>query len=171
MDNKLIRFYNQNRMLFWTVILTIVAIIALIHILNNFAAAKKIKQTDTKTITYNKNADQNYAVISEKKINSETSNIINYFIQYCNNGKIEEAYALLSNDCKEILYPTIEQFTNRYYNKMFNTKKLFRAQAMVANNNWYTYQINFTEDILATGKIPDSSIIDYYTIINDNRRI
>ena len=40
MDNKILRFYNQNRYLVWTVILTIVGIIVLIQTLNNFIVQK-----------------------------------------------------------------------------------------------------------------------------------
>lgn len=170
MDNKIIRFYNQNRMLFWTIVLTIIAVIVLIHILNNFAETK-IQQTEANTNIYNQKTDPNYAIISQKNVNTAASNIINSFIEYCNDGKAENAYVLLSDDCKEVLYPTFEEFSKKYYDKIFNTKKLFKAQAMISNNGWYTYQINFTEDILATGKIPNSSIIDYYTIINNNRRV
>lgn len=172
MDNKIIRFYNQNRILFWTIILTVVAVIVLIHILNNFVA-KNNQTTDAISIlnTNSTKADTNYFVISERRINLQETEVIYNFLNYCNNGEVEKAYELLSSDCKEILYPSLNIFTKNYYNRIFNTKKLFRVQALIANGNYYTYQIDFTEDILETGKIDDSSIIDYYTIVENNRSI
>ena len=171
MDNWIIRFYNQNRKLFWTVILTIIAVIALIQILNKFAEKKINLQGANRDITYNRKKDPNYAIISENKVDSTASNVISFFINYCNNGRIQNAYDLLSDDCKEVLYPSLEKFIDSYYNKVFKTKKLYKVQALVTNENTYTFQIDFTEDILATGKIPSGSIIDYYTVVNNNRRL
>ena len=170
MDNKLIRFYNQNRMMFWTIILTIAAVIILIHVLNNFLSEQQSNNMSAQIEmeNYSIKTDKDYSVITGKKINSEISEIIDLFINYCNNGNVTEAYALLSNDCKNLLYPTIEKFKEDYYSKIFNTKKLFKAQAMFSNDGVYTYQISFTEDILATGKISGKSIIDNYTIVNND---
>lgn len=153
MDNKILRFYNQNRYLVWIIILTIVAIISLIYILNNFFAKRDSKSIIQNTeTTSSKTQDKNYSVITGKKVESQIPNIINSFIEYCNNGNVEEAYKLLSDECKEVLYPNVESFRKNYYSKVFNTKKLFAYQALISDYSYYTYQINFTEDILATRK-------------------
>ena len=151
MDNKLLRFYNQNRYLVWIVILTVIAIISLIHILNNYIEKNDLQENDSNIYTgITKKRDENYTVITQKKLDKDTSNIIKTFINYCNTGNPEQAYKLLSDDCKQLLYPSLESFKEKYYNKIFNTKKLYSCQAMVNHDNYYTYQINFTEDILAT---------------------
>ena len=153
MDNKLLRFYNQNRYLVWIVVLTIVAVIILIHVLNNFLEEKDIEEygNSGNENTINKQ-DKNYSVITGKKLKEETASIIQDFIDYCNNGNVDQAYELLSDDCKETLYPDLESFKTNYYNSIFNTKRLYSYQAMISNDNYHTYQINFTEDILATRK-------------------
>lgn len=166
MDNVFIRFYNQNRQWFWVVIGTIVVGIVFIHILNSFVREKtEIEKSSVQTAEEKKQTEKNYSVISGEQLKADSSKIIDDFLNYCNLGRIEDAYNLLSKDCKEILYPSIESFTNNYYNKIFMNKKTYAYQAMVKNNNLYTYQINFIDDILETGKLSKTSIVDYYTIV------
>ena len=154
MDNKIIRFYNQNRYLFWAIVVTIVGIVGLIHALNHNIEKQNEKNVQisaniNNNVVKNTNIDENYTVISGKKLNYVTTNIIKSFIEYCNTGEVEKAYQLLSDDCKEILYPDLETFTKQYVNRIFNSKKLFACQAMITDAEYHTYQINFTEDMLA----------------------
>ena len=169
MDNKLIRFYNQNRKLFWVIVITIIAVIVLIHVLNAFVKSKNEQERTQESITKIQSIEEsnNYSVISNKQLDVGMSQEINEFIDCCNNGEIDNAYNLLSNDCKEILYPDVESFKNNYYNKIFSSKKLYAYQAMYIKDNLYTYKIDFTEDILQTGKPSKTSIVDYYTIVTD----
>lgn len=151
MNNRLLRFYNQNRYLVWIIIITIIAVIVLLQILNNFVAEKNLQEyTDNNYEDIKSKNDENYIVLTGRKTNKETSNIINSFIDLCNDGSIQEAYELLSDDCKSVLYPDLQGFKQNYYDKMFNTKKLYSYQAITKNNNYYTYQVRFSEDILAT---------------------
>ncbi|MBQ8044587.1 MAG: hypothetical protein IJ272_10685 [Clostridia bacterium] len=110
--NKFIRFYNQNRYMVWIIILSIAAFIAIIQILDKFAyeknkANENISNSNKTTINYN------YSVITRKEVSSDISEIIDEFIKYCNNGQVENAYAMLSDDCKNILYPSLEDFTRK----------------------------------------------------------
>lgn len=165
--NKFIRFYNQNRYMIWLIVLIIVAIISLIQILDNFAYKKNDMKPkdDEETIT---TINKNYSVLTGKNVKKETSKIIDDFISYCNNKEIEKAYELLSKECKEILYPSLEDFTKNYYNLIFDSKKSYACQAWITNKNLYTYRIDFTKDMLATGKPSKTSILDYYTVVKNN---
>ncbi|MBO5413047.1 MAG: hypothetical protein J6A29_01855 [Clostridia bacterium] len=165
--NRLIKYYNQNRYMIWLVVLILIAIIALIQILNNFTLERKNAQNNQNTIIAN-NINKNYSVITGKEIKEEVSNIIDQFLNYCNNQEVEKAYEILSDECKEVLYPTLEGFTKNYYNKLFNKKKTYFYQGWITNNGNYTYKIDFTEDMLATGTAAQTSIVDYYTVIKDN---
>ena len=149
MDNKLIRFYNQNRHMIWIIVLSVIAVISLIYIVNNYIE-KSSSYTNNTAEVYNKKTDRNYSVITEEKVGTKISSIIDVFINNCNSGHVQEAYSILSDECKNILYPTEEDFTKNYYNKIFNSKKLYAKQAWITSGNLYTYRINFTEDILAT---------------------
>lgn len=168
--NRLIKFYNQNRYIIWMAVLIIIAIIALIQILNNFALKRSgiknnIDQNANSTNTINKN----YSVITGKEIKEEVSQIIDEFINYCNNQEVEKAYGLLSEECIKTLYPTLEDFTQKYYEKLFINKKTYLYQSWISYDNKYTYKVDFLDDMLATGTASTSSIIDYYTVVKDNQ--
>ena len=93
---------------------------------------------------------------------------IDQFISYCNEQKIEEAYNLLSDDCKKELYPTINNFINTYYGKVFNGKK---KNVSIENWNSNIYKVTIDEDALSTGNYTqDNSIQDYITIIVDDNK-
>lgn len=165
--NRLIRFYNKNRHMVWMVILTVVAIIFLIQILNKFAREKNNNESIIKEKTIN-SMNNNYSIITGEKIKEETSEIIDEFIGYCNTKKIEKAYELLSDECKEVLYPTLDDFTQNYYNRIFKEKKAYLYQAWTTNNNSYIFRVDFVPDMLATGKKSKTSITDYYTVVKNN---
>lgn len=163
--NKLIRFYNQNRYKIWIAILSVVAIIAIIRVLNNFTY---MKEDTNKNVGSINNKSNNYSVIGGGKINSDITDVIIKFIELCNNSQVQEAYELLSRDCKEILYPNIEEFTQKYYNKIFSGKKSYTYQAWISQSSRYTYRIDFTENMLITGKAASTSVVDYYTIVKED---
>lgn len=169
--NRLIRFYNQNRYMIWISILILIAIITIIQILNKFAFEKKYEEdssSENKIVATTIN--KNYSVITGKEVNSEVSDIIEQFIDYCNNKEIEKAYELLSEDCKETLYPSVKDFQQKYYNNIFTEKKSYLYQAWIEGNQSYTYKVDFVDDMLATGEASKTSISDYYTVVKNNNR-
>lgn len=92
---------------------------------------------------------------------------IKKFINFCNDKDVNSAYNLLSKDCKECLYETLEEFRVEYYEKIFSTKKEFNLQSWVNNNNYHTYRIRYTEDFLSSGIYDDIKMEeDYITIDN-----
>ena len=167
--NRLIKFYNQNRYIIWVVVLMLVEIIALIQILNNFAFKKNsIKDAINQNTNAPNTINKNYSLVTGKEVKDEVSQIIDEFINYCNNQEVEKAYELLSDECKEVLYPSLEIFTKSYYDKLFSEKKTYLYQAWITNNDKYTYKVDFIDDMLATGTISNTSIIDYYTVVKNN---
>ena len=175
--NKLIRFYNENRYIVWLCILIIIAIIAFIQILNNIVS-KENNETESmgqtligqNSVSQNteENINQNYSIITGNEVNEDISIVISEFIEYCNNKEPEKAYELLTDECKEIFYPTLEDFTEKYYSKLFNSKKTYFYQAWITNENYYTYKIDFMDDMLASGTAINETITDYYTVYKQN---
>lgn len=169
--NKLKRWYNTNRRMIWIAVFTIILIIAVPHAIDNYLKKRKNQSSSNENITttYGNN---NYAVVSDKTLSDETANdnrrVIDSFIDHCNNGRIEEAYNLLTDVCKEKVFPTIYDFEGRYYNRIFNTKRLYEISAWTTNEGYFTYKINFTDDILASGNANGSSIEEYYTVTTEN---
>ncbi len=92
-------------------------------------------------------------------------NIIKLFIEMCNNKKFESAYAMLSDDCKNLLYPTKEKFMELYANSVFNNYKNYKIDKF----NERTYKVDYKEDAITTGGSTASVSSEYITITNDGK--
>ena len=170
--NVIIRWYNQNRHIFWLVIATVAGFILILQTLNGFYknnTKEESSSTNNSTTTYN---NPNYSVVSKTEINKTTSensqSIIKSFFDYCNNGKIEEAYNLLSEDCKKELYPNLNIFKENYYNRIFTESKMYNSTLWISNGNKNTYRLEIMGDILATGSKETMPIEEYYTVVYEN---
>ena len=170
--NKIVRWYNQNKRIIWGVILIFAIAIALIQVLNNYYknnANDESSSTNISTTTYD---TKNYSIITEEEIDETTANqsnnLIEQFFSYCNNQETENAYNLLSSECKEELYPTLDDFVNKYYNTIFTEKKSYDYNLWITTNSANTYRVEIMNDLLATGKREDMPIEEYYTIVNEN---
>lgn len=169
--NKFIRYYNQNRReLFLILIIILFAIILLRFI--NFSIAKKNEKRTEETVSttiqnnskkYDDNIDT-YQVITGNKNIVTAENDIDYivkFIEYCNEGNIDEAYNLLSDECKNSLFPSLEYFKQLYYNNNFKTNKSYNIQDWSGS----TYKVDLKENMLHTGKINMNNIQDFITVV------
>lgn len=172
---KLIRIINQNRKQILIAILAIVFVIITIQVLDSIAEKskeEKMKEFKNNISNYDTSThNPSYSVISGGSVNQNTQNsvneIIDNFINSCNNGKIEIAYSLLSDNCKEEIYPTLESFKETYYNQNFKTKKQYSIQLWSKED--LIYKIQLLEDILSTGKVDTDTIKqDFFTIVKEN---
>lgn len=170
--NILIRWYNQNRKMLWIVVLTIIGVFALIQTLNNYYknnTKEESSSTGNSTTTYNAS---NYSVVTGKEINTTLSEnsqtIIKNFFDYCNNNNIQDAYNLLSEDCKKELYPNINEFKQKYFDIVFTNIKTYSSNLWISNAGKNTYRLEIHGDILGTGKKEEMPIEEYYTVIYDN---
>lgn len=173
---NLIRFFNQNRKKIITVILIIVFIIAVIQILNFISKQQKTQGLENIII---KNANYGDEVVSSKSLVTgksvsedelkSTSDVIKQFMEYCNNSNVESAYSLLTNECKEEMYPTLNDFNNIYFKYTFGgEKKTYTIENWIDN----VYQVRITGDILSTGKIDNATTKqDYITIVEENNEL
>lgn len=170
---NIIRLYNQNRKQVFKVIFIIASIILAIHFLNylvgrenNQNLSNVVNSSSTGSTTTVNNPQQSAIsslTVSDKeyKIHSE---LIDNFIKYCNEGNVSSAYDLLSNSCKEIMFPTLEYFKNNYQKIIFSEERIYTIK------NWTgsTYKISLAENLLATGKSNNGIVTeDYFTIVNE----
>jgi len=170
------RWYNENKNKLWSVILIIVAIIFFIQVINNFYINRNKNKKEPNISQTTKNTIENE--ISGKLegtgslINGSGStnrNIekhtltIDTFIKHCNEGQVEEAYKLLTEECKEEIFPSLESFTNKYFKNVFKTYKTYSIQNWLGN----TYKLKLTEDALTTGKVSSNSsyLQEYVTVV------
>lgn len=169
--NKIIRTYNQNRALFISIIIVVALIFIIIQVLNSIVKkqsdeAKKTINTNTQ-IEQNTISDETTSIITGEKVqNSETNlSIIKKFVERCNEGKIDEAYNMLSQVCKSTLYPSLERFKTVYYDRIFNIERMYTLKNWYSSADFDTYKITYTEDVLATGNVESKNNIgDYITV-------
>lgn len=178
MMNRLRRFYNQNRKGVWLIIIMIILLYILLQIIDFFVAEKNKKeneeknnnqviQNEIKTDNNIKLESNKSSITGEKKqtsmLNTEVE-AIQKFLNLCTQGKVEEAYEMLTQECKEEMYSSLEEFTNLYYNNSFAQENMsFDIE------NWVdsTYKVKIYGDILATGKeAAEDALQDYITVKN-----
>ena len=150
---KFFRWYYQNKNKFWVIVLLIIGGYAIILFLNNISKTNNtLSYTNTENVI-NSNYVSNYSIIDNEYIDNkelqDSIEIIDRFISFCNDGKIQEAYQMISNNCKKTMFPTLEDFRKNYYNRVFKTTKIYEVQ------NWSTktYLIKFRENPMETREI------------------
>lgn len=171
--HNLRRFYYQNKNKIWKVMLIIALTLGTIYFLDNTALQRGIdKNLNIDEEIYKNDQTQIYisnqsaisgSTVTEKEVNT-INKTISKFLEYCKNGKKEEAYNMLSKDCKSKEFNTIEQFQNKYIKDRFSKDDIFEIQSWMGD----TYKVSISKDALATGEINSNKKIDYITIIEEN---
>ena len=170
-------WYNQHRKKIWITVGIIAAFIIIIQLLNFFTAKINNNIEEVNTITENDviseiknetNVDIESAqsvvsgeTISTEKLKSATE-VIGEFMDYCNQGNTEAAYGLLTDDCKEQMYNSLDAFNQAYYQDVFGGE-----QKIYSVENWVgdIYRVRISENMLATGKSNNGySKQDYITV-------
>ena len=175
MLNNLRRYYNQNRRKIWKVIIVIAFAFAMLQVANTIArnnSERQIRQAIAQTEVQQResNNESNEVVSSNTSkttgINKKISTI-EQFVNFCNQQDLENAYNMLTNNCKEEMFSDIDTFKNIYYESTFENKSKVVSIEKWTNN---TYMVKYTEDALATGKIAttkEEQKLDYITVIED----
>ena len=173
---KIIRFWNQNRKKIIIIISIIVFLIIVIQLLDYMSFTQK--QNLEKNEEKNNQSEQlpvNSIITGETidaEITKENTDIIKQFVEYCNQKDTVNAYNLLSEECKKTLFANEEEFIQYYYNIIFTEKKMITIKNYRNSLNYYTYLVEFYNDVLTDGKITDNDIYkDYITINKENNKI
>ena len=87
-----------------------------------------------------------------KKLQESIEELIDEYVNYCNEADFSSAYKMLSNDCKEyVFHNNFEEYRDYILNK-YPTKKEYSIQDYSnIGNNIYIYEVKFIDNILATG--------------------
>lgn len=176
MFNKLFRKYNQNIRTIWVVIIFIALFFILLQTifsvirsmrraeqeqeLNNYYQSQSNSETNN---TVSSNVENKVEVPENVAITSSSESIINQFVKLCNENKLNEAYDIISQDCKEVLYPTINDFKNNYYDKIFDKPKSARIE-----NSMYEgeiYKVTYMTDLLSNGGYSDETTFEDYIYV------
>lgn len=175
--HNLRHFYYQNKEKIWKVVLIITFLLGLIYFLNKQLTEKSQNTTNTANTMddsiYSDEKNNTYiseksAISGQKVTESEVKQInstISKFLQYCKNKEVENAYNMLSADCKEKVYNTLEEFQEKYINSKFGQESIFEIDKWINN----TYKISISKDLLATGDVSNNEKrIEYITIVTEN---
>ena len=178
MLNNFFRKYNQNKRGLWTIIIVIVfsyvIIQAVYGLLRNIKEKKReelINQINENTqISSNSNLENNTqdtnSEITTDTTRKNSKKLIEQFVKYCNNNQIEDAYGMISKDCKTVLFPNINIFKNNYIKKIFNQNKTAKVEKEIYGNG--IYKVTYMNNILQSGGKSDKQRIDYIYITDED---
>ena len=170
---NIVRFYNQNRRKIWVTILIIIFIFVIIQLFN-FGAKKQLDDR-TENIISNANNVSEYKEKSDSLVSGgsvpeifqeEYGQLIDNFLSNCVSGNYEQAYQLLSEECKEELYPTVKSFSIDYCEGKFDSGKEYNFQSWISDVKTI-YQVKIYDSILHSGNANMNYIEDYYTITKE----
>lgn len=172
--HNLRHFYYQNKEKIWKVVLIIAFLLGIIYFLNGQSVEKSNQNSYTSNNNVNYSDEQNKTYISDKSPMSggtvtekevqKINNTVSKFLQYCKNGKVEEAYNMLSGDCKEE-YNTLEKFKEKYLKTRFDKNSIYEIEKWIKD----TYKITISKDLLSTGDInSNEKQTEYITIVEEN---
>ena len=183
MLRKLRLFYYNNKEKFWVTVGIIIFVIVLIQIINgviknNREEEKNNNTNESSIIASGSSKNETYlpsrtdSIISDSKVSKdrieEDTNIIESFVNFGNANDVEGAYNLLSQDCKDEMFQTIDRFYEFYFKNIFNEKRSYDLENWDSTGNRTTYRIKYQNDIMATGMINEEFIEDYITVIEEN---
>ena len=134
--HKLLRYYSQNKIMVWAVILAIILGYALLRVLNNAIANQNTEENNKKETTSSNVVsyrNESESMVTGGKVSDlfadEIGEFINQFFTFCINHEPQKAYDMVSNNTKQVLYQTEELFEKNYYNYRFNGNKQFSFQS------------------------------------------
>lgn len=171
--HKLLRYYNQNKIKVWGILLAIILGWIMLQVLNNAIKEQntnenKDQETTSNVVSYHNESE---SMITGGRVSSAYSDeigaFINQFFTYCINHEPQNAYNMVSNDTKQQLYQTEELFEKNYYANKFNGNKQFSFQSWSRSDGIFIYQVRIFDNMLATGQTNDNYIVDYVTVTVD----
>lgn len=173
--HKLIKLYNENRFVIIVIIIMIALGIIVLQTLNKLAGEERkakleniAKEANSSTSSQSTTiSDGNTSAITGQKVKNSIANteIIKQFVKYCNEGQVENAYNMLTYDCKERIYPSLERFKTMYYEKIFKINRMYTLENWYEEGNSATYYIKYTEDVMASGNTEaKNNTSDYITV-------
>ena len=152
-----VRFLNQNRRQIRITIIAIAMFLLVLRFVNSLAEKQIEKKANEANLYYLEVTDSN-----------EHKKVIQNFLEFCKKGDESSAYALLSSECKEKLFKTVNDFNSKYVVKNFSRNENYSISYSTSSNGKYYYLVNVSEDMLSTGKANVSTITQTFSVIQEN---
>ena len=167
-------FIKRNKkkiILFLQFVGIIIAISFLASLIISFTSYMNLFSEDTNNEISNVQAQETiiYGDNIEPEVYTSDEDLIKEFINNCNEGKVKEAYSMISDDCKNVYYPSEEEFKDLYVNQIFYVTKISEMESWISSADLNTYKIKLYTDTFDLGYYyQDDYVEDYYTVINEN---
>lgn len=156
-----IRSFFRNEKFIFEIICIIIFIIFFLHVLNDQAAKS------SKTTNENTNITTQEEFLEEDI--TYAKGLIENFITLCKNKNYEEAYKLLTDDCKNTIYTNQTEFINEYCAKYLIGLDRYYLNVIKLEQNNVVYNIQYYPDALETGKTAAET--DFITVNIDKNDI
>ena len=164
---NIIRIINKNRKLIGHIIIIIIFALFFIKVLNSSYEKNERKKIQEANKNMNETQTEQHTGDYYTTESNSIEKTMDSFVQFCNNKQIENAYKMLTQECKKAMCPTIEDFEKIYINNIYNVEREYRLVEWSTEGNKHVYQVTLYGNILATGDSNDLTQ-EYYTFIKDN---
>ena len=181
--------YNKNKVLMAVFVIVVIVLVSIIVNLINSIQLNNAQTNTLANMQTNENTqqaenpvgnftdiyvDSNDSSVTGESVGFSQINMldtINQFVQLCNEGNVNEAYNMLSDECKEEVYPSLDSFSNNYYNAIFNGQREKHFSRELGRHS--IYKVTFQNDALSTGVYTEEGTIqDYITVTrNENNEL
>lgn len=135
---------------YWKIIIIVAIVWIALIIINTYlknrpeeTAATNSYEPDTPVINFGDTVPQNKQ--------EEVNNTIDTFFNYCNNKDYQNAYNMLTQDCKNYMYNNSVEVFIEYVDSVYTSKKIYHIQNYSNVGNVYIYDVNILDDIMSTG--------------------
>lgn len=144
---KIRDFYNKYK----KVIFIILIIWTSIFVINRFLK-DDFNANNTPSTTYNPHTSvMNQENVVPEKLQQPIEDLIKQYVTYCNNAEYENAYNMLTDECKTQVFGSLKNY-EEYIKKIFGTGgKIYNIQDFSNLDNTYIYNVRILDDILANG--------------------
>ncbi len=132
-------------------IILIVFVVWLIIFLINQYLKKRPKETSMiNTYTPNNPIIDDGGNVPERYVGTINQTVETYF-NYCNSKNYEQAYNMLTDQCKEYLYGNDVSLFQEYVDNIFTQNKIYNLQNYSNVDDIYIYDLVILDDIESTG--------------------
>lgn len=143
---KIRDFYQKYKI----VIFVVLVIWTTIFIINRFLKDDNKNTSPSTTYTPHVSVMDSSQQVPEK-LQQPIVTLIDTYFNYCNKGEYENAYNMLSDECKTNYFNTLPKF-EQYIKQIFgNGGKIYNLQDYSNLDNTYIYNIRILDNILANG--------------------
>lgn len=142
---KLRRFFRK----YGKILIVIFAIVAIIITVDRILKNYKDLDTPNTTLTPNEPVLDIGGTVP-KKVHTTVEEFVRKYVDYCNAGEYESAYAMISDECKEEFFGSVYDYKEYVKNKFYD-KREYALQSYSTFNKKYIYTVKLFDDILATG--------------------